>query len=225
MRAFFLLPLLCVACNSVGIPAFAGTKDLPVLNNRASMIFTVNNVAYEGYGVIPRQTSQTITFVLPKDPLKLMITTCNREEFFPAPQSPFKYNFVPLMYVENLDSCLLTATVITAKGETYRSIIDFVSGETLTATSKCNGKALKRTGVELCQSRAGLIQVLQFDNDVVAVAQDGCAPLKPAFGPFSYQYSMSQGFCAYRFMDKDKKVFRLTTFGYTTIKDVLAPGE
>lgn len=188
----------------------------------AAMPFEVGGVKYKGTAVIDRQASQDILFYLPKDTIKLMITTCNREKFFAYPDfsKTFKYTYIPIMFLENRDSCFMTATAITKLGESYRSMIDFRSGETLEGELACNGEENDVTGVGFCQSRAGLTQRISFPVDVVTVAQDECAELNEV-EPKNYEFKVSPGFCAYRFMDKNKNKFRLTTFGYTQIKEVI----
>lgn len=231
LKALFLsLAFLTTSCISVTWPvmqSIAANDSYQESTNRANMSFSIDTTTFEGTAVILRKTSQIISFNIPTDTIRLMITTCNREEFFlnPKTDKPFAYNFIPVMYVENLDSCLLTATAITKNGETRKAIIDFLTGEQLTGISKCNGKTKTTKGVDFCQSRAGLIQVIEFNEQVVNVAQDGCPPLTTAFGAYAYQYKIGSGFCSYRFMNKNKDVFRLTTYGYTSIKDALSTKE
>lgn len=189
--------------------------------NRANMTFNIGSYSYEGIGVVPRASQTTIKFLIPDNTIRLTITTCNREEFYQSPQAPFYYSYIPIMYLENLDSCILIATAITSKGTVHKSFIDFVTGEELEGQSKCNGRVLNRKGVELCQSRTGLIQVIQFSEPVAQVTQPGCEPLSPAFGAYAFQYKMGSGFCSYKFINKKKQKFRLTTFGYSSIKDIL----
>lgn len=188
--------------------------------NRASLPFTVEGVAYSGTATVQRKSSQTITFKIPKGTIKFMITTCSREEFFAYPQSDIKYVYIPVMFLENLDSCLMKATAITSKGETVTGIIDFTAGEDLQGELSCNGQVYKTRGAGFCQSRTKLIQNIEFSEETVFASGEGCPEPKKGYISTSYDISLSKGFCAYQFMSKDKKVYRLTTYGYDTIEEV-----
>lgn len=192
------------------------------LTNRASLPFVVDNVPYQGTAVLPRKSSQTIAFVLPRKTLKFMITTCSREEFFPYPDSSgvFKFTYVPVMYIENMESCMMRATAITDKGETATGLIDFTAGEELEASLSCNGKVFNSKGVGLCQSRKDLIQNIEFKEETVYAAGEGCPEPTEGYISTSYNIALKNGFCTYQFMNKDKKVYRLTTYGYETIEEV-----
>lgn len=213
------------SCSSM--PAFpASDAGFPQVNNRATLQFEAESQKFEGTAVIDRKSNINFTFHVPKDTVQFTVTLCNGEEYFPRPENgkPVKWMYIPTMYVGNLKSCFLTATAITKVGETSIGLIEFRQGleETLPAVSKCNLRTLNKTGAELCQSRAGLLQVIEFDTEVVySELTPGCSKLEKAFGAYSYQYNISEGFCVYKFMDKAKRQFRLTTFGYTTIKDAL----
>jgi hypothetical protein len=192
------------------------------LTNRASLPFSVENTSYQGTAVLQRKSSQTINFTIPKGTVKFMITTCSREEFFAYPDSskPFKYIYVPVMYLENLESCLMKVTAITDKGETVTGLIDFTAGEELEGELSCNGKVIKSDGVGLCQSRKELIQNIQFKEETVFAAGKGCPDPVPGYISTSYNITLKAGFCTYQFMNKDKKIYRLTTYGYETIEEV-----
>lgn len=220
---FVLLFFFLTGCAVTGGGTF-GSPMWPTAGmeyDLASMPFEVNGKRFEGTGVIDRQASQTISFFLPKNTIKFMITTCNREKFtaYPDSNKPFKFNYIPIMFLENRDSCFMTATAITNKGETFKSLIDFRAGEDLTGSLACNGEEAEVVGAGFCQSRDGLIQRIDFDCPVAAVSQEGCPALNEV-EESSFEFKIVPGFCTYKFADKDKKKFRLTTFGYTRISEV-----
>jgi len=128
MEPKIILPLILTSCTT----PYTGTVPYD-LTNRASMLFSVEGISYQGTAVLQRKSSQTINFSLPKNTLKLMITTCSREEFFAYPDSnkPFKYIYVPIMFLENMESCLMRVTAISDRGETTTGLIDFTAGEEL----------------------------------------------------------------------------------------------
>lgn len=219
-----ILFLIVTSCSSLPEVALSGDVAYPQLNNRATLKFEADGQQIDGIGVVDRKASMNFKFMIPPGTIQFTITTCNREEYFSRPESGkvLSWNFSPMMYVENLRSCFLTATAVTKAAETIVGMVDFRGDEDLVATSKCNGKMIKRNGSEFCQSRAGLLQVIDFDEEVISSSlSPGCSPLEKSFGPFAYEYKISEGFCVYKFMNKSKNKFRLTTFGYTSIKDAL----
>jgi len=218
-KMIYLFCLSLLGCTSNPIT----NSNIPYdLTNRASLPFIVENAVYQGTAVLPRKSSQAINFVLPKGTLKLMVTTCSREEFFAYPDTskPFKYNYIPVMFLENMDSCLMKVTAITEKGETSTGLIDFTAGEELQAKLSCNGQVIDSTGVGLCQSRKELIQNIEFNEETVFASGEGCPEPKQGYISTSYNIALKSGFCTYQFMNKDKKVYRLTTYGYETIEEV-----
>lgn len=229
----FIMRFILYLVSSLFLLGCASTATLPTPNwvpwemtTRASLPFESNGQKYNGAGVLQRSPSIKITFTLPKDTAKLMINSCNREEFFGYPENkPFNWIYIPLPYLESDDSCLVMATAITKQGELYRSIIDFVSVEAIPATLRCNGQSTQAIGVGLCQTRAGLIQAIEFKEEVVGVEQDGCPKLEPYPTIFGFQFKTLPGFCAYRFMNQRREVFRLTTYGYESIDEVKIQGK
>lgn len=221
MKLKILIPIILTSCTSSFPPLFPGYVPSD-LTNRASMPFLSDGKTYNGTGVLQRKSSQDILFVLPKNTLKLMITTCSREDFFPYPDTakPFKYNYIPVMYVENLESCILRATAITNKGEIFNSVIDFTAGEELIASLSCNGKTENTVGVGLCQTRKNLVQNIEFKEPTVYAMGEGCPDPQIGFISTSYDFKVKSGFCTYQFMSKNKKVYRLTTYGYETIDEI-----
>lgn len=220
MKLIILTALVLTSCTSLK-PLFNGYVPMD-LTNRASMPFISEGKTYNGTGVLQRKSSQDILFVLPKNTLKVMLTTCSREEFFPYPDTtrPLKFTYVPVMYLENWDSCMLRATAITDKGEIFNSLIDFTSGEELEAEVACNGKPEKIKGVSLCQTRKDLIQNIEFKEETVFVAGENCPEPTKGYISTSYDLKIKAGFCTYQFINRDKKVFRLTTYGYETIDEI-----
>jgi hypothetical protein len=218
-----------VACTGTVSPVNNATysKNPSDFISRAGMTFTLDTVNYSGVATVDLKAKHTFVFNMPDDTIKVMITTCSREEFFIEPgdrHDRFVYNYMPVPYVETTDSCFLTATAINNKGMTGKAIIDFKTTESLPAKMACNGAVISLVGAYLCQSREGLIQMLTFTSPTVWVAQLGCPNPVLSAVPFSYELKIGKKFCAYQFMDKDKRVFRLTTFGYTAINEVILDG-
>jgi hypothetical protein len=222
MIRILLLCLLLVGCGTAPVPGLAEiTAYLPELNNRPSMAFDVDGIKYVNYAILDKKPMYMFTFTVPKNTLYFTVTTCSREEFFPKPESGIvKWGYVPLTYLEDQKSCIMTATAIGATGSTTTAIIEFRDNLILVASSKCNGRFNLRTGVDLCISRVNLHSRIEFNYEVVLAGEERCPKLMPAIGFNSYEWQMGKGFCIYKFTDNNKDTFRLTTFGYDTIKDV-----
>lgn len=213
-----LLTLLLIGCASKGslFPGYIPYEG----TNRASLPFSIEGMDYRGTATVQRKSSQNIKFKIPKGTIKFMIATCSREEFFAYPESDIKYTYIPIMFLENLDSCIMKATAITNKGETITGIIDFTAGEQLKGELSCNGQVYKSTGAGFCQSRQNLIQNIEFSEETVFAFGEGCNEPKKGYISTSYNISLSKGFCTYQFMNKDKETYRLTTYGYDSIEEV-----
>lgn len=208
----YLLSLV-TGCTSGGLPGGVEPQKLAMANLK----FSVEAVNYQGTALVQRKTSQKITVSVPDKSVKLLFTTCHREEIYDNPASNWSTLFQPAMWLENWGSCLVTISVITQKGNLLQGIIDFTSNETLPATSYCNGKIEKMpNGASFCQSREGLYQRISFDStDVVAEPATGCPDIKKDGS--SFQYQMSSGLCIYAFRDSKGGTHRLTTRGYTSL--------
>lgn len=230
MIRILCLVLLLVNCQTV-IQSSARSEDrevkeLPKLTDIATMRFEVDGKKFSGTGTVTRKSSLNLTYYPPNGTLQFTINTCHREVYLPRPQggAAVKYTYVPAMYLENLGSCLVTATAITENGETHVSILELHQGleETLPATVKCNGEVRDVVGADLCQANAtdgGKIQRIEFPTEVVYAEQAGCAKFQKVPVGIAYEWAISPGLCVYKFMDKDKRKFRLTTYGYTSISD------
>lgn len=198
---------------------------LPRLTDMATLPFEIDGKKFVGTATVDRKSSLGFQFNLPAGTLQFTVASCHRELYIAKPlASIVKMPYSPVMFLENLRSCFVTATAITRNGETHVGLIELRQGleETLPATSKCNGETVNAVGAHLCQAngKAGLIQRIEFESDVVySELTPGCSKLEVAPVGVAYEYRMSPGFCVYKFMDKQKRKFRLTTFGYSTISD------
>jgi hypothetical protein len=184
------------------------------------MAFSANGTRYVGVGLLQRATRTVIQFELPPKTRELAITTCHREEFhYPAGAATFSWAYVPTMWLENWDTCLITATAFTDSGSTAKALIDWTSNEFLPGTIHCNGtKTDGVKGATICQSRAGLVQMISFTEKVQARGTDRCAAVRSESGQdadWRWFVDISPGLCIYAFRDEKKQLHRLTTYGYT----------
>lgn len=201
----------CVGCNSGG--TIAPSQNVV----RASLAGAVEGVAFRGAVVVQRKTSQKIEIAVPEKAVKLILTTCHREEVLDSPPRAWSYNYVPTMFLENWGSCPITISVVTQQGTLQHAIIDFTSNETLGATVYCNGiRTVDLKGATFCQSRVGLLQKIDFaDGKVSALASSGCP--EPVHDGYSFQIPMGLGLCVYAFRDLAGGTHRYTTRGYNIL--------
>lgn len=194
--------------------------------NRASMKFEIDAVLYDGVGVVKRRPGVgiKIKYYLPYKTELLIIDNCSRHKIEVRPkEDTFYYHYQPFIWKEQEDSCVLRANAINYKGETTTALIDFTDSRRLKAEVYCNGEAKEHTGVALCQNHAGKINWIDFDDVVIAESAKGCPEIQSADRGYGkrYEFKMGLGFCVYGFINQKKERFRLTTYGYNQIDEVL----
>ncbi len=75
----------------------------------------------------------------------------------------------------------------------------------------CNGSHGTYMGTSVCQSKYGLIQKIEFEKKVVYSSD--CWPDRTGI---DFEIETGKGFCHHIFMNKEKKIHSLTTYGYET---------
>lgn len=99
----------------------------------------------------------------------------------------------------------------------------FVSIETekhsLPANVQCNGESYNSRGTTICQAKVGLVQSLQFENDVVFVLDKACSDMTVTYKDKIFTFVMPRGTCVNYFKEKNapSRIHELTTFGYERI--------
>lgn len=213
MRKWFPILMLVTSCLSpsdIGVPLNLG-------NNRASLPFVVGGVTYGGVASLP-STGATIRFLLPEGTVLFQLDNCAREHVKIRPSGrEYSYTYVPS--AGELGSCLMQAQATTFKGESLTAVIDYRDSGTLKAAMWCNeGLNSQEQGRAICQNRATKLMWLKFSEPVIWAAGEGCSEPRPSRGML--EIKVTQGLCAYGFITKSKEVFALTTYGYTTLKEV-----
>lgn len=106
------------------------------------------------------------------------------------------------------------------KGRHGWGLIDFEDGSSnLPALISCNGDAYNSRGVTLCQSKAGLLQKIEFNEPVLYSPPGGC-PISKVTEDKIFEIILPRGECVYMFLEKKKdsnRSHRLTTYGYDEI--------
>jgi hypothetical protein len=208
--------------DSPAVQEGLGTSYWP----RYALPFQVGTQSFVGTGVVQRQSALLFRFSIPKNTIRFNIKTCHQDKWWIRPDTskPFEWRWTPEMFLENVDSCILTASAITDKGEFWGAMVDFITGEELPARLGCNGDKLTGKGVGLCQSARGLIQRICFDEVTVAAGKSDC-PQLVSDGGWCYMWSIGAGLCAYQFLNKAKLRYRLTSYGYSDVREARVEGD
>jgi len=199
-----------IACQSMPTGPSISTKGL-----EATVSFTIDGKPYTGAATIQRKSNQKIQVNYPDGTKWGLFSTCHRVVKYKNPRSDSFWYYVPKMYLENVDSCIMLHKQIDKNGNPHYAIIDFTAGEQLLADVSCNGESAKQTGASLCQALAGTYQKISFDTPVQAYTDDKCDP--PIKDSYFYTYKMTVGFCGYLFVDSKGETHRHTTYGYETL--------
>jgi hypothetical protein len=77
------------------------------------------------------------------------------------------------------------------------------------ALNQCNGKTIQSDGVSMCQSKKGLIQLIEFENQMKP--QSNCE-IHSVDGKV-FKYDITAGDCVFLFLGKNK-LHKLVTWGY-----------
>lgn len=179
---------------------------------KRTLRFEVDGIESYGTHVASKKTQYSFRFYLPEKPNMIELTSCHRDEILYDPGRKLDYTYRPSPGIEDQPACLLEIAAFDEKGKNYWALIDFSLEEKLPAKINCNGKSYISSGVTICQSKAGLIQTIEFDKPVKAVNQERCPKMQKMRDNF-FEYVIAKGKCLYLFSD-GKDEHRLTTLGY-----------
>lgn len=199
---------------------------------KRDMIITVDGKTSEGVLVVPVKETHDIHVIAQGDLDLFTFTTCHREETAENASNVTevrgifrrkieKKKEIKLPYrptpIEKDGGCpVYLGGYEQEKGRHSWGLIDFETPEAvLPATLFCNGKEIQSNGVSICQSRHGLVQGIQFPSVVKVSPNVGCE-LNTKEADY-FEFPIRKGQCVYAFMDKDRKIHRLTTIGYELI--------
>jgi hypothetical protein len=234
---FFLMNML-TGCTTVGSPQQIKLPETTAVN-RYDLQGSINGVPFEGIGVIPRSPSYRIRIQSRQDVDLLISTSCHRE--VPAwsvikkgwfeDRRGYEFTYEPAPGIEDEGSCLMRLGTYngSVQGVNAHAIIDFgTTAEQLSARNICNGASGRTGGVSMCQSKAGLVQRLEFDGPTRSVTPPkGTEPLfhgeKVCTGKWLsqrlFEYEIQAGECVVAFMEEAQphRIHRHTVVGYTTI--------
>jgi hypothetical protein len=186
---------------------------------KRDMLVAMDGVSGEGVLVVPQGKRHDFS-VIARAPMGLYtFNSCHREVALQNMPKTVAGYFVPKEGIEDQPGCMVEfGGYDSGSGQHSWALVDFEDTKTtLPHTMKCNGDVIASKGVTICQSRAGLIQQIEFPVKVVVAAEAGCQKLESADRQ-TFQFPISRGRCVYRFEEIDgKRQARLTSVGYESI--------
>ena len=223
---FFALLFL----TSCSVPVI--DKLNPDVVYKRDMSVTVDGVTSEGVLVVPYKDSHKFHIVAQGDLDLFTFTTCHREEVAEDASNvsetrglfkrkiekkrEIKLDYKPTL-IENTGACPVQLGGYEQKGGRHSwGFVDFESPSAkLQAKVYCNGQEIKANGVSVCQSRMGLLQAIEFEEEVYVAPTKECdfGIEKAKF----FKFPIKKGQCVYAFMTKTFEIHRLTTLGYELV--------
>lgn len=228
----FVMALIFIAF----ITSLGGCTKAPnLMSAQSSIVYQydlsgkINGQSFSGVGVIPFAKLYDMRIESEDSVDLLTVTSCHRDFSAQAvikqgwfnSKKGYDYVFSPAPGLEDSGSCLVRIGVYSSSvgGQSGWAVLDFENPDTtLPAENICNGSDVKVRGVSMCQSKAGLLQVLKFDVPVeVAVdkLEPRCAGQMSVDGS-TWNYYMAQGECVLQFREisPPRRKHRHTTVGY-----------
>jgi hypothetical protein len=184
------------------------------------MPVSVNGLSGSGTLVAPLADSYKITATNETDSRLIIIESCHREHIIDGAKSRIEFEYRPVKNLESSGYCpLRIGSYDQKRGRHYWTFIDFESKETtLPAIIRCSGSETKSNGVSICQSRAGLVQEIEFESPVVFSPPTNCSK-NISGNDRSFRFEMSPRECVYNFIERAEphREHRLTSIGYEQI--------
>tara|TARA_R100001509_G_C4793939_1_gene190750 strand:- start:56 stop:742 length:687 start_codon:yes stop_codon:yes gene_type:complete len=183
---------------------------------KRNLSFAVNGESFRGIGVPKKNKSYKIEIQAPFNLDYVKIESCHREHILENAyikkrilKNRKKYEFVykPIGIEKE---CILILTVLSKKGKYHFGQVAFNTKEyKAKALNYCNGKTIKSDGVSMCQSKKGLIQLIEFENQMKP--QSNCE-IHSVDGKV-FKYDITAGDCVFLFLGRNK-LHKLVTWGY-----------
>ncbi len=160
----------------------------------------ITGTTFLGTGAASLNGPLSIRFISPISMDRLQITTCAREQIIDNAGSQYVYNYVPTPD-EVKGPCPLYAEAISKGSLTTWFFLGLKSTEDLASHVWCNGEGWRYSGMSVCQSKAGLIQSISFDQPITAFkAEDSCHLTTSDNQTFHVEPDL--GFCRITFASK-----------------------
>ena len=198
MKSYLLLILslsFLAGCASAPLAA----PEIKTFPSAADLPFVIDGTQYKGMAAIPRKTTQTIKFALPKSAERIVISTCHGAQEFLSITSPFSFEYYPVHLIEDTKTiCVFKAQVASTAADLSLAVIDFYGSEvTMAAWVSCNRVSTRAGGASICQAPVGLIQRITFDEAVIAEPDTACNKIECDGGNCTYR--VAPKYCTYAF--------------------------
>lgn len=196
--------------------------------DRSARVETENRIIFCGVGVLPYEETYKIKIDSFAEINLFAMTTCHREVTTENPDDGiFKKNgVVNIEYtptVEKGKACPLYIAAYNKEGRHAWGIVALENPKfNLSAEVSCNGEKYTANGVSICQSREGLLQEINFPEEVKPVKPvNGSAdrtencPELPTTDNKNFKFAMPTRECIYGFIGKTSgKIHKFYSVGY-----------
>ena len=205
----FLLVLLLSGCIEPG-------ERKPLTIYRMTAKLTVNGKTKYGTLVATKSSKYQIKARFYRKSEVIKVSSCHREWVSQDADNDISYSYIPVRGIENKGYCPIEIGGFDTKGQHTWGYIDFVDDETLPGIIGCDGESSAYIGVSVCQSKAGLIQKIEFLKKVDVYPLESCEPPKFHDGKL-WTFKIARGKCGYVFSNPKGEIHRLTTIGYDEV--------
>lgn len=185
---------------------------------KKTLQFEVDGDEAKGTYSAKKKNSYHLEIYVPQKPNFVKLTSCHQEKIFTRPGKEIEFDYKPDLDIEAGElPCPLEISALEVNGKNQWGLIDFkLTSETLSARVQCNGVSYPAKSSFICQSRAGLIQSVEFESEVSNYSPKDCGTIESKQGKKFY-LKLPEGNCFYLFSDLKGNLFRLVTFGYNEV--------
>ena len=240
MKHLLILAALAVAgCSSL-------TKDVkqemdPNTRYRRDMVVTANGKNFEGVGVVDplpvnsfKVTARGDLNLFVRETCAGVITKESAWDVQPEESRGFfdslfgsrkveggrtvTFQYSPEKGLEDGLACPLILAGYDKGGRHSQAFVDFKNPALFQISGRlgCNGKFRAFEGVDVCESKKGLYQVIEFDEAVMVSPDRGCEIGQPKGNRF--EFPVNRGDCVYIFKGVgNDRLARITMSGYDEI--------
>lgn len=189
----------------------------------------IENKEFSGVGmlVLPKKDLYSIIFESDGKMDAFFFRTCSREIFIEDARRGLNRKQVQVNYrpneIEATTTCPAHVQAVSQDGGYSVGFVDFENGiDTVKARLMCGEHIQSVNGASVCQGRVGLIQKIDFDEEMVVSPYMGCENIKSENGTWQgkgFIINIERDYCSFVFMQKkgEHKTHRLTTYGYEDI--------
>lgn len=226
------------ACSSPAV----GSENQDLKSNtfyKRDMMLTINGKVYEGVAVAPMIAKYDFHVEARGDLDMFLMTSCHKEEQKERAWNVKKtvktglfgwgrkkidlrrevtFSYLPNSLERDGDCTLELGGYENRKGRHSWAFIDFESEKyRLKATMNCNGRTIKSNGTSVCQSRKGLVQDIQFPEDVIVADNNKCGIVSKRAKRFEIPLPIGKCTAIFASTTSPTKFHKLTLLGYESL--------